>query len=154
MNNSSMSLASSLVGGSIDFSFRNKVSNVTAIDENIAVEKNRIARNVKMAFEAGGETCVILLGEMTSSYMKEIYYMAVRSAIEMRRYRPLVLEYLQLSVDERADKLAHLLSTKKGRIDKERDAKIEALRYFLRTYTGRIKYFKPLITREEFLIIS
>lgn len=148
------SLAPSLVGGSIDFSFKKKFADVTPIEENIATEKKRIAKNVEMAFEAGGNLCVTLLAEMVSFYSKEIYYMAVRGSIEMRRYRPLVLEYLSKSVDERAEHLMEVLEEKpKRRGENFRDAKIEALRYFLSTYKGRITDFKRYLTREEFMIV-
>lgn len=148
------SLAPSLVGGSIDFSFRKKVSDAIPIDENIRVERKRIIKNVERAFEAGGNLCVTLLAEMTSFYSKELYYMAVRGSIEMRRYRPLVLEYLEKSVEERMEHLIELLSEKpKWHGEDNRDVKIEATRYFLSTYTGRIKFFKPHLTKEEYMIV-
>ena len=109
MNERTQNLAYSLVGSSIDFSFKKKLEGATPIDENIRVEKSRISKNVELAHNAGGSLCVALLGEMTARYMKEIYYMAVRSSIEMRRYRPLVLEYLKLSTEERAEKLKEFL---------------------------------------------
>lgn len=154
MNEGIKSLAPSLVGSSIDFSFRKKVSDATHIDENIASEKRRIRKNVEAAFEAGGNLCVTLLAEMTSFYSKEIYYMAVRGSIEMRRYRPLVLEYLEKSVEERMEHLIELLSEKpKWRGEDNRDVKVEATRYFLSTYAGRIKFFKPYLTKEEYMIV-
>ena len=80
--------------------------------------------------------------------------MAVRGSIEMRRYRPLVLEYLDKSVEERMKNLIRLLEEKpKRRGDDSRDVKIEATRYFLTTYTGRVKFFKPYLTKSEFLIV-
>lgn len=80
--------------------------------------------------------------------------MAVRSSIEMRRYRPLVLEYLKLSTEERAEKLKEFLRDGIPARDKNRDAKVEAVRYFTTTYGGRLKEFRKLLTREEFLIIA
>ena len=154
MNEGIKSLASSLVGSSIEFSFKKKVSDATPIDENIASEKKRIRKNVEAAFEAGGNLCVTLLAEMTSFYSKEIYYMAVRGSIEMRRYRPLVLEYLNKSVEERMENLIRLLEEKPKRHgDESRGVKIEAVRYFLATYTGRVKFFRPYLTKSEFLIV-
>lgn len=148
------SLAPSLVGGSIDFSFRKKVTDVAPIDKNVAIEKKRIARNVELAFSVGGSLCVTLLAEMTSFYSKELYYMAVRSSIEMRRYRPLVIEYLSKSVEERAESLRGLFEEKAVRRDPSiRDAKVEALRYFLNTYNSRIKDFKKYLTKEEYIVI-
>ena len=152
MNKGIKSLATSLVGSSIDFSFKKKLDGATSIDANISVERSRIRKNVQRAFEAGGSLCIALLGEMLSYYSKEIYYMAVRSSIEMRRYRPLVAEYLALSIDERAETLKKLLRF--GKKDPQRDTKVEALRYFLSTYTGRIRDFKDYLTKEEYLIIA
>lgn len=154
MNERTQNLAYSLVGSSIDFSFKKKLEGATPIDENIRVEKSRISKNVELAHSAGGSLCVALLGEMTSRYMKELYYMAVRSSIEMRRYRPLVLEYLKLSTEERAEKLKEFLRDGIPARDKNRDAKVEAVRYFTTTYRGRLKEFHKLLTREEFLIIA
>ena len=154
MNERTQNLAYSLVGSSIDFSFKKKLEGATPIDENIRVEKSRISKNVELAHSAGGSLCVALLGEMTSRYMKELYYMAVRSSIEMRRYRPLVLEYLKLSTEERAEKLKEFLRDGIPARDKNRDAIVEAVRYFTTTYGGRLKEFRKLLTREEFLIIA
>ena len=154
MNKGIRSLAPSLVGGSIDFSFKKKVSDATSIEANISAERKRIIRNIELAFEVGGNLCVTLLAEMTSFYSKELYYMAVRSSIEMRRYRPLVLEYLEKSVDERAEHLMELLKEKSSKYSLgARDAKVEALRYFVSTYRGRLMEFKKYLTKEEFLII-
>lgn len=154
MNERTKNLAFSLVGSSIDFSFKKKLEGATPIDENIRVEKSRIRKNVELAHNAGGSLCVALLGEMTARYMKEIYYMAVRSSIEMRRYRPLVLEYLKLSTEERAEKLKGFLRDGIPARDKNRDAKVEAVRYFTTIYGGRLKEFRRFLTREEFLIIA
>ena len=95
----------------------------------------------------------MLLAELTSYYSKQLYYMAVRSCIEMRRYRPAVLKYLELSVDERASYLARELS-KPIKYDKGRGVKITALSYFVRTYESRLTDFKSVLTREEFLTIA
>lgn len=153
MNESVWKLAPSLVGGSIDFSFKRE-GNATSIEKNIAVEKDRIKKNVNLAFSVGGSLCVTLLAEMVSFYSKEIYYMAVRSSIEMRRYRPFVLEYLTKSIEERAENLESLFKEKTMRKDSSiRDAKIEALRYFLTTYNSRAKDFKRYLTREEYIVI-
>jgi len=154
MNEGIRSLAPSLVGGSIDFSFRKKVSDATSIDANIAVEKKRIAKNIELAFNVGGTLCVTLLAEMTSFYSKELYYMAVRGSIEMRRYRPLVLEYLDKTPTERLDHLVGLFEKKDPKWNTlARDAKVEALRYYLSTYKGKAKHFREFLTKEEFMIV-
>lgn len=147
-----MSLFSSLVGSSTEFSFKKKLSSATPIEQNIQSAKKRIKGNVEAALAVGGELCVMLLAELTYFYMNEPYYMAVRSSIEMRRYRPAVLDYMKLPVQERADRLKAVLS-ETLRKDKNRDVKVEALRYFLSTYPNRIKEFKGLLTREEYLIV-
>lgn len=153
MSNRIQSLFPSLVGSSIEFSFKKKVASVTPIDQNIQSAKKRIERDVEVALSVGGEICVMLLAELTNYYRNEIYYMAVRSSIEMRRYRPAVLDYLNLEVQERADRLKAALS-EPLRGDKNRDAKVEALRYFLSTYPSRLKEFKCLLTREEYMIVA
>lgn len=152
MNKGIQSLFPSLVGTSIEYSFKKKVASVTTIEQNIRVAKKRIERDVGLALSVGGELGIMLLSEMTSFYSKEPYYMAVRSAIEMRRFRPRVLEYMSLSVDERAERLQKVLAVPL-RKDKHRDMKVETLRYFLSTYVSRIQDFKKLLTREEFLIV-
>ena len=152
MNEGIRSLYPSLVGSSIEFSFKKKMSSATPIEQNIQSAKKRIERDVEMALAVGGELCVMLLAELTYFYMNEPYYMAVRSSIEMRRYRPAVLEYLKLPVQERADRLKAVLS-EVLRTDKNRDVKVEALRYFLSTYPSRLKEFKGLLTREEYMIV-
>lgn len=152
MDKGTQSLLSSLVGGSIEFSFRKKVTNATSIDKNIQSARNKIAKDVDTALATGGELCVMLLAEITNYYRRELYYMAVRSAIEMRRFRPAVLEYLQLDVDNRADRLRTILS-EKLRGDKNRGVKVLIAEYFLRTYPSRLSEFKKLLTREEYLIV-
>ena len=152
MKDRSKNLFPSLVGGSIEFNFIKKVANATPILDNIEEAKRRITRDVKEALSVGGELCVMLLAELTNFYRNEVYYMAVRSSIEMRRFRPAVLEYMQLDVQERADRLQEVLS-EKLRGDKNRDIKVSALRYFLSTYPNRCKEFKRLLTKEEYLLV-
>lgn len=152
MNERTQSLFSSLVGSSIEFRFKEKMSGVLSIDPHIQSVKKKIAQDVEMALAVGGKLCVMLLSELTYFYMHEMYYMAVRSSIEMRRYRPTVLEYMELPVQERANRLKNVLS--EGlKTDKNRDIKIVALKYFLSTYPGRIKEFKGLLTREEYMMV-
>lgn len=153
MDKGTQSLFYSLVGGSIDFSFRKKVTNATPIEQNIQSARKQIERDVTEALAVGGELCVMLLAELTAYYRSEFYYMAVRSAIEMRRYRPAVLEYLQLSVDERANRLKEVLS-EKLRGDKNRELKVTIAKYFLSTYVSRLPEFKKLFTREEFILVA
>lgn len=152
MNEGIRSLYPSLVGSSIEFSFKKKLTNAISIEQNIQSTKKRIKRSIEMAFAVGGELCVMLLSELMYFYRSEPYYMAVRSSIEMRRYRPAVLEYLKLEVQERADRLTTVLS-ESPRKDKNRDLKVEALRYFLSTYPSRTREFKKLLTREEYMLV-
>lgn len=147
------SLYLSLVGSSTEFSFKKKIPNVTTLEWSIQSAKERIARDIEVALEIGGELCVMLLAELTNYYRRESYYMAVRSSIRMRRYRPAVLEYLNLEVSERAERLHSVLS-EKLRSDRYRDLKILIARYFLGTYPSRLPEFKPLLTREEYLIVA
>lgn len=151
-NKRTQNLFPSLVGSSIEFSFKKKLSTVTSIEQNIQSARKRIARDVEDALAVGGELCVMLLAELTNYYRKEVYYMAVRSAIEMRRYRPAVLDYLQLDIEERAERLKSSLA-EKLRGDKNRDLKITIAKYFLGTYPNRISEFKKLFTREEYMIV-
>lgn len=153
MNERIRSLYQSLVGSSTEFSFKNKVSSVTTIENNIKVARERIERDVDSALSVGGKLCVMLLAELTSYYRNTVYYMAVRSSIRMRRYRPLVLEYLKLTVEERSKRLADVLSENVYR-DRNRDLKVTIAGYFLGLYTRRINEFKPLLTHEEFFMIA
>ena len=153
MNKRTQDLYKSLVGSSIEFSFKKKLDGALSIDKNIRVAREKISKDVELALSIGGKTCVMLLAELTSFYSKEPYYFAVRSAIEMRRYRPMVLDYLSQSVEERNDHLRRVLEKSTLR-DKDRDAKVQALRYFLSTYTGRLKDFRKLLTKEEYLIVA
>lgn len=135
-------LEKSLVGSTIEYSFGKNSGNIDAA-------KERIRENVKLAHSVQGIYCVTLLGEMTAYYRNEIYYMAVRSCIEMRRFRIPVLEYLNLSVSERAERLCDLLSK-----SKHRELVIEALRYFLLIYPNRTSSFKKYLSREEYITVA
>lgn len=153
MNERSKQLFHSLVGSSIEFSFRKTISSALPIDWNIAAAKKRINRDVETALAVGGNLCVMLLAELTSFYSKEVYYMAVRSSIRMRRFRPYVLEYMKYSVDERAERLKTVLAVP-IRSDKNRELKVVALYYFLSTYKSRLPEFKSLLTKEEYLTVA
>lgn len=142
-------LEKSLVGSTIEYSFGKKVSSALSISGNIDAAKERIRENVKLTHSVQGIYCVTLLGEMTAYYRNEIYYMAVRSCIEMRRFRIPVLEYLNLSVSERAERLCDLLSK-----SKHRELVIEALRYFLLIYPNRTSSFKKYLSREEYITVA
>lgn len=152
MNKSSMELMRSLVGSSIEFSFKKKLSGAVSVEDNIRSARRHIARDVQEALSVGGELCVMTLAELTYHYMQEMWYMAVRGAIEMRRYRPAVLEYMKLPIYERAERLFNVLSEKRSH-DKNRDLKITALRYFLATYPSRAVDFKKVLTREEYMLV-
>lgn len=152
MNKGIQSLFPSLVGSSIEFSFKKKVANVTTIEQNIQSARKRIEHDVEEALSVGGELCVMLLAELTNYYRNEIYYMAVRGAIEMRRYRPAVLDYLQLDVDERAKRLHEVLA-EKLRGDRNRELKVTIAKYFFGTYPTRLPEFKKLFTREEYMLV-
>ncbi len=153
MNKRTKSLLTSLVGSSIGFSFKNKVSNALSIDDNIKEAKRQICCDVAEALETGGELCVMLLAELTNYYRNQLYYMEVRGVIEMRRYRPRVLEYLQLSVEERSEKLQSILS-EKLRLDRNRELKVTIAKYFLNTYPSRLSSFRKLLTKSEYLIVA
>lgn len=153
MDKSNQRLFTSLVGASVEFSFKKKVANVTTIDGNIKVARERIERDVKRALMTGGELCVMLLAELSNYYSKEIYYMAVRSAIEMRRYRPAVLDYLRLGKQEREERLKSVLS-RKSTGDSDRDLKILIAKYFFKAYPSRLPKFKALFTRAEYLQVA
>lgn len=153
MNERLRKLFPSLVGASIDYSFKKKFEGALSIEQNIRSERERIERDVEKALSVGGELCVMLLAELTASYVHQPYYMAVRSAIQMRRYRPTVLEYMKLDAEQRAKRLMEVLG-KPLKGDKHRELKVTALRYFLITYPHRTKSFKKLLTREEYLIVA
>lgn len=153
MNKRTTDLFTSLVGSSIDFSFKKKFDDALSIEKNIKAARRKIRKDVEGALRIGGYEAVVLLAELTSFYSKQVYYMAVRGEISMHRYRPLVLDYLNMNTDQRADKLRELLS-KPIRSDKARDLKVTALGYFVSTYTGRLASFKDVLTREEFITIA
>lgn len=150
MNRSSFEAFPSLVGSHIEFSFSKKVPNVTSLEKNIKLAKERINKNCSLALYAKGLVGVILLAEMYYFYKQEIYFSAVRSSFSFHRLRPKVMDYLSLSVDERAEKLYSLLESSKR---EDRDTIINALGYFCGTYPSRLKDFKKVLTREEYLNI-
>lgn len=151
MNERLRGLYPSLVGSSTEYRFKN-ADNVVNVEQSIKTERRRIERDVQDSFSVGGELCVMLLAELTYFYMHEPYYMAVRGAITLRRYRLSVLGYMELSVQERSDRIKSILSERLRR-DMNRDVKIKILRYFLSTYPSRMKEFKKLLTREEFVTL-
>lgn len=150
MNKSSRELFPALVGSHIEFSFSKKVPNVTSLERNIAVAKERIIRDCEIALYAKGVLGIMLLAEMYYHYKQELYFSAVRSTFTFHRLRPKVMGYLSLTVDERADKLYSLLEKTRGN---SRDIIVSALGYFCATYPNRVHYFKRVITKEEYLIV-
>lgn len=147
-----LELQRSLVGSSIEFRFSKKDTGATPASANFDAEKARIKKSVERAFEAGGDICLSLLSEMFDYYRGVPYYMAVRSAIELRRMRPFVLDYVkELSIDDREKRLQKLLALKAS---KQRDAVVDALRYFLSTYKSRLKNFRSYLTKEELMLVA
>lgn len=142
-------LLKSLVGSHIDFSFKRNASNVLTIEKGITLAKSRIDKDVEKVFESPRSLGVKLLAELTSYYSHQPFYWAVRSHITMRRLRPAVLLHLEKSVEERAESIKDLLKTKA-----DREVKITVLKYFLGVYPSRLREFKELITREEYLIVA
>lgn len=150
MNKSSFEILPSLVGSHIEFSFSKKVANVTSLERNIRLAKERISRNCEKALYAKGLGGIILLAEMYYFYRQEMYFSAVRGSFVFHRLRPRVMEYLALSVDERAEKIYSLLETLRG---ESREILTTALGYFCGTYPSRLKDFRRVLTREEYLNI-
>lgn len=143
-----------LVGSSIDFSFKRKSDDVQSIENNIRSAKVRISKSLSLIHNQGVSPMIKIYGmaALLEYYTEQPYYMAVRSSIELRRLRVRVIEYLRdYSVDERVQHLRLELSKKKN---SERDILIEGLRYFLMTYPSRLKDFRSLLTREEFMIVA
>lgn len=152
MDKGSMELMRSLVGSSIEFSFKKKLAGAVSIEDNIRSARRNIVRDTQEALSVGGELCVMTLAELTYHCMQEMWYMAVRGAIEMRRYRPAVLEYMKLPIYERAERLHNALSENRAH-DRHRDLKVTALKYFLATYPSRAVDFKRVLTREEYMLV-
>ena len=152
MDKRKMDLYRSLVGSSIDYSFKRNVDNILTTEKNIRAAKKEISRDIANAFSVGGEYCIMLLAELTNYYRNKIFYMAVRSSIVMRRYRPAVLDYLGTDVSDRVDKLVTALEDKKS--SKVRDIILSATKYLVRTYPSRLKSFKDVLTREEYINIA
>lgn len=152
MDKRTKDLYQSLVGSSTDYSFKSKLTSAVNLEKNIQAARKSIKRDIQEALSIGGNLCVMLLAELTNYYRNETYYMAVRGAIEMRRYRPSVLEYLHEPVQERAERLVAALSSEsKGKV---RDLKVSIAKYFLKAYPSRLRDFKKFFTREELMIVA
>lgn len=139
----------SLVGSSIEFSFKRNADNVATIEKNICLAKSRITKDVSSAFSAGDSLCIALLGELTDFYRQKSYYMAVRSSITMRRFRPKVLQWLELTPTERCEKIADLLSTKS-----DRELKLTITRYFFGSYPTLGMKLKSYLSKDEFMEVA
>lgn len=151
MTKGTQNLFRSLVGSSIEFRFSKDT--VVSVSQNIRAERERISRDVEAALSVGGSLCIMLLAELTNYYRNGPHYMAVRGAIEMHRYRPAVLDYLLLSVTERAERLYSELSKDAFNKNKDRDLKVLIAKYFLGTYPSRFSYFKGVLLPKERLFV-
>lgn len=143
----------SLVGSSIDFSFKKKLDNALSIENNIRMARARITKSLTKAIECRSTPFkVTCMAELLDYYRRQTYYMAVRGAIELRRLRPDVLSYLNENTpDERAETLYGWLESSKKHPDRE--VIVEALRYYLMSYPSRARQFREVLTREEYLIV-
>ena len=145
-------LYGSLVGSNVVFSCSKKVNPSLSIEKNIKLARIKIEKDCHDALLVGGHLGVMLLAELTARYMKEPYYMAVRSAIEMRRYRPAVIDYLKAAPEKRMESIKYLLDgLPKGA---KRDLLVRVAEYFIATYPGRLREFKVCLTKEEWLLCS
>lgn len=141
-----MGLLKSLVGSTMEFRFSDKEKSVTYL-KTISTERKVIEKDVSVAHKVGGSTCLKILAEMLDYYRRQSYYMAVRSALIMKRHRPSVLDYLNTqSIDERSERLVNDLKKTGGRYEA-----LIAIKYFLRSFPNRVKYFRPYMTKEEIL---
>lgn len=152
MSKTEHGLLRSLVGSSIEFRFGKAVEGGTSLEGNIKAAKRRIDKNVEEALSVGGAACVSLLGELTSYYSKQVYYMAVRGNIVMHRYRPMVLGWMESPSEHRFSSLLTMLKQNK-KDTPLRAVIVEAVRYFVSTYERYTLAFKPVLTKEEFLLI-
>lgn len=149
MNDSTRGLLTSLVGYHIEFKF-SSTAGITSLDNSVQLMRTRIQDTCEKIQYLKGSLGLALLAEMYHFYKSEAYFSAVRGAFSFHRLLPKVMEYLSLTVEERLNKLISLL---KG--DKERRYYVvAAICYFCKTYPNRLKQFRPLLTKEEFLNIA
>lgn len=137
-----------LVGSNTEFSFSKKSDVPVSAEETLKKSRRSIENLCEKALSVGGFLCIAVLGEMTSYYSGQPYYMAVRGAFKMRRNREMVLEYLEMNADKRQEKLLSLFRTHS---DRDRDLKVDAVRYFLRVYKHRREAFKEVLSKSEYL---
>ena len=142
----------SLVGSSIDFSFKKKSDDVQSIEKNIHSAKVRITKSLSLIREAHSSAQVMAMAALLDYYVHQSYYMAVRSCIELRRLRPDVIKYLNESTAE--ERAQHLRIEFEHTRSKTRDVLVEALRYYIMLHPSKLKDFKRYLTKEEFLIVA
>ena len=135
-------LGASLVGSTIEFRIKDSENESTLAI--IDTTRSKIESEVEKAISVGGTLCVMFLAELTDFYRRESYYMMIRSSIKMKRYRPMVLDYLKLSVDERAKRIQKILAS-----STHRDLRVLIAKYFFKVYRSRFSAFTKLFNREE-----
>lgn len=149
MNDSTRGLLTSLVGYHIEFKF-SSTAGITSLDNSIQLVRTRIQDTCERIQYLKGSLGLALLSEMYYFYKTETYFSAVRGAFSFHRLLPKVMEYLSLTVEERLNKLVSLLKGCK----EHRYYVVVAIGYFVKTYPNRLKQFRPLLTKEEFLNIA
>ena len=149
MNDSTRGLLTSLVGYHIEFKF-SSTAGITSLDNSVQLMRTRIQDTCEKIQYLKGSLGLALLAEMYHFYKSEAYFSAVRGAFSFHRLLPKVVEYLSLTVEERLNKLLSLLKGCK----EHRYYVVAAIGYFCKTYPNRLKQFRPLLTKEEFLNIA
>lgn len=145
-------LAKSLVGVSV--AYRYKSEEFDSITQLSGTRRDIEKETLDVCCSGiDGKTAVVVLAEILDYYRRQNYYMAVRSSLNLQRYRPLVITYLEeKSVDFRDNALKELL--KKMPTGKFRDMVLNATKYFVRTYKSRTIGFKKFMSKDEFLTIA
>ena len=142
----SMDLARCLVGTHL--AFRSKGSEDAFSGVNFDTEIQFLERESHSALAVGGTPCVMLLAELTAHYRTKPYYMAVRGGITMHRYRPAVIDYMQLSSEERLKRILDL-----DGLPSDHEVYLKIIRYFCKNYPSKCKAFKDVLSHSDYLQI-
>ena len=147
-------LAHYLVGSNTFFKFKDGTSEDTAVYQSITKAEERIAKELttldNTTWTPGGRN--FFLAQMYHYYYVNPYFASIRRHLKLGRERKEIINLLkEMPIDTQE---ANIKAAYKQETSKEgKKCVLIMMKYFLGVYPSRIKNFKPLLSKDDFMYV-
>lgn len=147
-------LAHYLVGSDTFFKFKDGTSEDTAVYQSITKAEERITKELALLDRADWTTDErnFFLAQMYHYYYVNPYFASIRRHLKLGRSRKAIIDLLKekpVDSQEKFIKAFYIMTL----TDVNRKCVLIMLKYFLGVYPSRIKNFKPILSKDDFMYV-